>query len=718
MKFIKKKLPFKIVATFVLLLCIGCEKESSFTINIQNTINAPQVLHGINKLTDFAEKNTVTIAQNNDALIIKTVLDSSALKTEAFSINSNDNLVTVTGGDATGIMYGLLDIKEQIASGNKAIENKDEAPNLAFRALKFNLPWEAYRSSKTLEAHTETCKDTLFWRDFLDMMAENRFNKLTLWNLHPFSRMVKTEKYPEACSLSDEEMNRWETLWHTLFRMAKDRGIETYMVNWNIFVSKEFAEHHKVSHISIKKETHVGVGDTSEVVKDYMRECVRETIDKYPNLTGLGITLGEGMGGMTAEEREEWILETVVEGARQAKRKIKFIHRVPLSAGTGSGGSTDVSVEKLTRRTLDTLTCFDGPINIELKFNWSHGHSTPKLVKVHGGELKDTYWNPLPENYYLAWMIRNEDFFILRWGQPDFIRQHIAENLHPYVNGYYVGSETYIPAKDYITSLKGASTTYAFERQWMFYKVWGHLLYNPDTPDSYFIQAFENRFPSHGKALFEAQSKASKVPLIIASFWNAKWDFTLYSEGMLGFNDGPPAVKLLSLQTLANRTPMDPRYTGIKEFVDTGKKTVLGKITPIQLADSLSVFCNEALRIVQPINYETNTDLLYEKADIQAWAYLGLYFSDKLKSAVAYQRYLNTEKEIFHQEAVTCLESATKNWSKLVDVTKPVYQPVPIEHKGYRVKSNLFHWSIVQEEVEAELKWLKILDLKSIKELN
>ncbi|TWO34515.1 hypothetical protein E1J38_001280 [Seonamhaeicola sediminis] len=718
MKFIQKNLSLLIIAFMVLVLCIGCKKESAFTINIQNTINSPQVLHGIDKLIDFSEKNTITIAKNKDALIIKTVLDSSALKPEAFSIRAHDNLVTVTGGDATGIMYGLLDIKEQLATGNRTIKNKEEVPNLAFRALKFNLPWEAYRSSKTLREHTQTCKDTLFWRDFLDMMAENRFNKLTLWNLHPFSRMVKTEKYPEACSLSDEEMKTWETLWHTLFRMAKDRGIETYMVNWNIFVSKEFAEHHKVSQISIKKETHVGVGDTSEIVKDYMRECVRATIDKYPDLTGLGITLGEGMGGMTAEKREKWVLETVVEGARQAKRKIKFIHRVPLSAGMGSGGSTDVSVERLTRRTLDTLTCFDGPINIELKFNWSHGHSTPKLVKVHGGELKDTYWNPMPKNYYLAWMIRNEDFFILRWGQPDFIRQHIAENVHPYVNGYYVGSETYIPAKDFITSLDGASAKYAFERQWMFYKVWGHLLYNPSTPDTYFIKAFENRFPNYGKDLFEGQSKASKVPLIIASYWNAKWDFTLYSEGMLGFNDGPPAVKLLSLKTLANRTPMDPRYVGVKEFIESGKNVAPGKITPIQLADSLNVFCNEALKIVEPIYPETDIDLLYEKSDIQAWAYLGLYFSDKLKSAVAYQQYVNTKNKVFHQEAILWLEKATKNWSKLVDVTKPVYQPVTIEHKGYRVDSNVFHWSIVQEEVEAELHWLKALDIKSIKELN
>jgi len=73
------------------------------------------------------------------------------------------------------------------------------------------------------------------------MMAENRFNKLTLWNLHPFNYLVKTEKYPEACGFSDVEMAEWKKFRTSLFKIAKERGIETYLVNWNIFVSPEFA---------------------------------------------------------------------------------------------------------------------------------------------------------------------------------------------------------------------------------------------------------------------------------------------------------------------------------------------------------------------------------------------------------------------------------------------------------------------------------------------
>lgn len=693
----------------LLLLVCSCSsshqlKSGTILLNFKGDKSYPQVQHAINQLS---EEQTIRFVDSEADYIITTTIDT-VLAPEAFAIRVKGKNVKVMAGDAVGLMYALLDIKEQLEFSH-AIASKEETPTLLFRALKFNLPYDPYRSSELLTSHAELCRDTAYWEEFLNMMAENRFNKLTLWSLHPFNFMVRTQKYPEACPFSDAEMEEWEDFWHTLFSMAADRGIETYMVNWNIFVPQEFLEVHGLDTELREKNKHLGTGDTSEVVKDYTREVVRTTIDTYPNLTGLGITLGEGMGGMTALEREQWLLDSFIEGAREATRKIKFIHRVPLSAGTHSGGSTSASVEQMTRNTLDTLTCFDGPINIELKFNWSHGHSSPSLVKVHGGVLTDAYWNPLPENYYLAWMIRNEDFFILRWGQTDFIRQHIAQNVHPYVNGYYVGSETYIPAVDYFTSLSGASYDYAFQRQWLFYKSWGRLLYNPQTPDSVFEQAFETRFPALGEKLFTAQNKTSKVPLIIASWFNARWDFTLYSEGFLGFNHGEePGVKLLSVNTMIERDPMDPDYQSIKDYVANGSD---GKITPMALADSIDTFCSQALDEVKDIPFGDNVDLRYELADIQSWAYLGMYFSNKLRSAVHYQKYQTNKNKAEYQKAVERLETAVANWDKLVKVTTPVYDFMPISHMSYRRSDNSFHWSIIQEQVIEELERLKKDDL-------
>ncbi len=693
-----------IAGLFIGLLSCSNHLQS---INIDLDSNSPQVQHGLQKLIEL-EKSGIIVFNDDDAdLSIVGCIDTT-LGAEAFRVTTDNNEVQLIGGNEVGVMYGLLYIKEQLEQGKDVIADIEESPYLSFRALKFNLPWSSYRTGIALNQHYETCRDTIFWHSFLDMMAENRLNKLTLWNLHPFNYLVKTEKYPEACSFSDNEMAEWEQFWKALFRMAKDRGIETYLVNWNIFVSPEFSRAHKVAKYCQINSYKSEEGDTSAIIKDYMRECVREVIDKYPNLTGLGITLGEGMGGMTPDERESWLLDSYIEGMRLASRKVKFIHRVPLSAGLGSGGSTNSYVEKMTRQTLDTLTCVEGPINIELKFNWSHSHSSTHLVKVHGGKLTDAYWNPIPTNYYLAWMMRNEDFFVLRWGDPNFIRKHIEQNVHPYVNGYYMGSETYIPAKDYITSLPNTSYKYAFERQWMFYKLWGRLLYNPATSDNVFSDDFEMRFPGYGKQLFSAQSKASRVPLIIASYWDARSDYTLYSEGFLSTMGNNGKLKLLSLAQICEKQPMDPEYVSIKEFCAGEENSFEGKITPLALADSLDSFCGRAIEEVKNIYPNNNNDLLYEVSDIRTWAHLGMYLSNKFRAAVAYQKFLDDGNKEFHKKAVDWLEKANNHWYEVVKITTPIYDPMPLQHYSWEDDKN-FHWSKVEKQVTEELEWLKRL---------
>ena len=77
-------------------------------------------------------------------------------------------------------------LRSRYCNGNSAIQEKQQAPQIEFRAIKFNLPWAPYRNSESLSLHKETVRDINFWKEFLDMMAENRFNVLSLWSQHPY----------------------------------------------------------------------------------------------------------------------------------------------------------------------------------------------------------------------------------------------------------------------------------------------------------------------------------------------------------------------------------------------------------------------------------------------------------------------------------------------------------------------------------------------------
>ncbi len=494
---------------------------------------------------------------------------------------------------------------------------------------------------------------------------------------------------------------------------AKDRGIDTYIINWNIFVSPGFSKAHSAAMNNLQTRIHYGKGDTSEIVKRYTRECVTQVLEEYPELSGIGFTLGEFMGGMTPRQRQDWINETVIAGMRAAKRKSKLIFRVPLSANEGSGGSTNVETELLTRKDLDSYDFTDGPIWAEIKFNWSHAHSSTALIKVHGGKLNDTYFKPEPKNYKIAWMARNEDFFCLRWGVPGFIREHINRNSQSYVGGYFAGSEGYIPAKDYFTKTGIAvNWKYAFERQWLFYKLWGRLLYNPATSDDVFKASFIQRYGKQSVPLLNAYAHAGTVPLHLASSFDFSWDFSLYSEGFMAMNK--QRMDYISVDRQITQPPANTDYVSVSDYVKTlssGGLFSKNKITPPVLAGMLEQDCRIALNLVKNIKTVNNGSLIYEVADVKVWANLGLYFAEKLKGAVALQTYRIKGGEANKQEAVKHLENSLHYWDEVVAITRPIYNDMPLAAYNYPHEGSLegvdvnrrFHWEKIRPEVAKDV---------------
>lgn len=699
-------------------ICLVVQSVFAQSVSIACSDNSPQALYGISILKKALHEHKYAVKQTpaNYRLIIKT--DNANLKTEAYTIIPAGKTITITGGDGRGIMYGCFTIAESLRNGTTLQQLKavSESPNLPFRCIKFNLPWDPYRTGGAVDLHMETCKDINYWRAFLDMMAQNRFNVLSLWNLHPFPYMIKPKNFPLASPFTDAELKKWQTLYHAIFRMAKERGIDTYVVDWNIFVSSKFDENYQKNKPA-KQRIHYGDADTAEIVKRYNRECVTQMLDEYPELTGMGLTQGERMNGMTPDARNQWMQDVIIQGMHNAKRKSKLIFRVPLSAGVADGGSTSIALEKLTRATIEKQTGFDGPIWNEFKFNWSHGHSTTKLLKVHGGKLSDTYFKPEPTNYKTVWTTRNEDFFCLRWGDASFIRAHIAANTPSYAGGYIIGSEGYIPAKDYFTKITGPVTyKWAFERQWLFYKLWGRLLYNPNTPDAVFRAEFIHRYGKQAAPLLAAYSLASKTPLRLASDFDFTWDFSLYSEGFMAMKKN--VMSYISVDQQINQPVFDPDYVSIKDYVKAvlaGGSFDAGRVTPVILADQLQADCTKALSLIKNIKPGSNNTLIYEVADVKAWANLGLYFAEKLRGGVALQTYRTKGGDENKQNAVAHLQNALNYWDKVVAITSPIYKEM--EYTGFTYPadngkapidySRRFHWSLLRPDVANDVEIAK-----------
>jgi Glycosyl hydrolase family 20, domain 2 len=712
-----RRLFLRAVCPALLLTMIRLSDATAATVAIVDTLAAPQSQYAARKLGAALTERGYTLqdARAGADFKITLALNRKALGAESFSIARNGRKITIAGGDNRGLIYGALALREQLLNGTP-LERSPPAhaePALAFRGIKFNTPWDTYRASSALDQHYATARDLTFWEAYLDMMVENRFNAFTLWTLHPFTYMIRPANFPEASKWTAGELAEWQHLYREIFRMAKERGLDTYVVFWSIFVSEEFSKAHGVATQNFYPHYYVP-GDTSDITKRYLRESVTQMLEEYPDLDGIGVSHGEGMGGMTPLERQQFVDEVFIAGALNAKRKqpVKLIHRVPFSSGLTSGPGVSADVEQITRTAMEKLgNKFDGPIWVEMKFNWSHGHSTPKLIKVHGGALGDTYFKPTPSNYRIVWQVRNEDFFALRWGVPEFIRQHIALNgTQDYVGGYFVGSETYIPALDYFTAIKDpVSWRWAFQRQWLFYKLWGRLLYDPNTPDAQFQAEFTRRYGKKGDNLLQAYALASNTQMRLASLYDSRWDFTLYGEGLLALQG--EYTHYIGVDALINQPTLDPAYVSVADFVKTtraGGTFGADRITPLQLADLLERDCRDAARLVNGIDTVGDASLRYEVSDVQAWAYLGAHLAEKLRGAVALATYRLGGGEEIKQQAIGHLQQALGYWNQLSALTRPLYRDMKLTH--YNGNSfdanpdNLFHWDRIRPEVARDVE--------------
>ena len=113
-------------------------------------------------------------------------------------------IITVRGADATGAMYGGLDIAEAIRTGTlDSLKDSDHTPHIAQRGIKLNIPLDLRtptysEPSDAAQANIPEMWSMDFWRETFDDMARHRYNVISLWSLHPFPSIVKVPEFPNV----------------------------------------------------------------------------------------------------------------------------------------------------------------------------------------------------------------------------------------------------------------------------------------------------------------------------------------------------------------------------------------------------------------------------------------------------------------------------------------------------------------------------------------
>jgi hypothetical protein len=629
---------------------------------------------------------------------------SRRLAAEGFEIKVDDNVVYVTGADRVGTMYGVLELAEMIdMRGPDGVQDRTCEPFLKMRGVKFNLPFEPYDAGDPFEKNLETCADPEFWSAYIDFLAANRYNCLSLWSEHPYHLMFRLDKYPDTCPLSDLELERYQQLWRFIFRRAAERGLATWLITWNIRITPFVAEglglpadigdmadrydviYRACNGLPVNCRQFDAVRQHLDVVRDYLKECIKTLLLTYRDLTGIGTSCSEEMVGDPAT-RQRWVTDVYAEAVRECGRVVPFIHRTNSSNGRVT---KELFLDKYPGE--DTY--------ISWKYSNAHmwSHPAPQFEELWSA------WEGVDMNKVrVLYTVRNDDFHTLRGGDPEFLKSYFRAMEKPYVHGYYWGADGYIWADDFQHVPHGHKTwRYDFEKHWYEFELLGRLGYDPDVPDEVWIGKMENRYgPGRGHRMFRAFKAASKIiPAVNRVHW-INYDFQWHPESLLTANG------FRTIADFVNSEPMPGSGTiGIREFVENelaGGSTA-GE-TPGRILSILDESVEDLALLVEQIGKDITQErlggeILCTWLDMKAWRALGSYYRNKIAAALELVTYELTGDEDRKSEAVQHLARARDAWKDLSLVWAQHYMPYKMVRSKYT-----FGWPYYLEAVERDIE--------------
>lgn len=695
---------FSILLLVSILFLAACNSAS-----VTCDESVPQVAFAAQEIMDAAKEAGLNDLQVN----ISIKADESS--PEAFQIKSIEvNRVEVIGSDATGAMYGGLEVADRIRL-ELPIENQSQVPFVKKRGIKFNIPLDARTPSyddtgDNAQKNIETMWDFEFWKEYLDDLARYRYNVLSLWTTHPYPSLIKLEDYPDVAlddvyrvsdgvfqpqhknRLQDVDLNKPGTMelvkkisieekikyWQKVFQYAEDRGIEIYIFHWNVMT---FGATGKYG---------ITPDQTNPITVDYMRKCIRQALLTYPNIKGIGVTAGENADNHIEGEYsiENFLFNTYGKGMmdvleQQPDRKFRFIFRQHMS---GLGPISDAFAD------------FPGEFNTSFKYAIGHMYTIRKPELFDRGFRKEVVEYKVP-----VWMnLRNDDMFVLRWGSPDYVRDYIQKMPLDVMAGFYMGSDGYVWGRETIAKNPKMAGKLEIDKHWYRFRMWGQLAYNPALGRDYWEATLENRFPGvNAGELYDAWAASGEIiPQINAALYKPN-DAMIAPEGCIA-REGFMTVDEYYFDQDWNKPMVGSGILSITEWAKTivGGKELKG-ITPLQVADKLDDYANAALEKLPKLrSYKGhNVELKETLNDIESMAYLGRYYADKMRGAAKLAIFReDISQKKYNAEAVAHLKDAVEEWKAYAAIVSSQYKPQLMARTSY------MDWNRILPEVEEEVE--------------
>jgi hypothetical protein len=651
-----------------LLPCVAAHAGSIKVITAKSA--TPRELYGAEKLRDAVGKLS---SSPRGARIVAAVRSAPELKhfnlselpaqtQETFLIKQFGNTWIIAGSDPSGVLYGELELADRIRAAYALPAGIDdmEQPALKLRGTCIGMQKQeiTYEGAEYDYPYTPQnfpfFYDKAQWTRYLDMLAEERYNTLYLWNGHPFTSLLKLPKYPEAQEVPTAQLDENIALFKWLTAEADKRGIWVLQGFYNIHLSHAFARaHHLPYHLSAP----------DPVAAAYTRYAISEFVREYPH-AGLMMTLGEAL---SPHYGAEWLTQAILPGVEDGLKELGIANEPPIVV---RAHATDI--DAVMKAALPLYA------NIDTMFKWN-GESLTS-TDVRGPVLDRFKMLAASSNVAIANIHLLSNLEPFRWGDPDFIRQIVTSfqrigigGLHLYPLRYwdwpYAGDNTQPPLMQ-------------TGRDWIWFAAWGRYAWNPnrdpEKEHAYWAAQFAEKFGSTeaGEKLLEAYTLAGPCqPRLLPRIGITEGNRQALALGMTmpqlidaaRFN---PAVTLWTGDAPDGERLSDYVEEEIKHEPHHGE-------TPIGVSDETveaSLKALEAAQAAAPFISKDKDEYAHIVLDMRAIYLLMRFYNAKTKAAEQVMLYGYDHDRSHLTSAEQLLADSVDRFSELTNIAGPAYR--------------------------------------------
>ncbi len=676
---------------------------------LKDALNGQGVKSNVNtKLADTPENNLCVVVAGSTNKMALYLLEKQRLSIpntpEAVGLVRGNidgrEVLLVSGSDARGLVYALLELADRIQCGIKPTEAlKVPKPVIEKPAVKVR---SIYRTFTSETEDKGWYNDREFWSNYLTELATQRVNRFSLalgmgynspngvkdsylFFAYPF--LVQVPGYNvQAVGLPDKERDSNLEMLKFISNEAAARGIEFQLALWS--QGKDFGSNKNVNY-PIQ-----GLSDEDHA--KYCRDALAIILKACPSISGVTFRV-HYESGIPRGEEDFW--KVLFQAFHSAGRPIWI----------------DMHGKQITQEQILSARATGMPVSVSPKYWGEHmglayhqsdirrrEKGNVKFVEPASGVFTDSriftrygYGDLLPDDrdwevLHRIWpgtqrlLLSGDPALAAGYGNVSGFSGSLGvERLDPLTFKGRRGSGH--PGGRCAYADKSLEPKWDFQKYLYTYRLWGRLVYNPNTDPEVWRRYLRKEFQEAAESVEIALANSSRVLYLITTAHGPSGDCLVYwpeiyrnqpivdSDQKSGYRDtdNPPFF--------GNVSPFDPQlFSKMNEYAAALLERVsLAKYSPLEVArwldDMADISTTNLEKAASLVNDNTSVEFRRLQADVKIQCGIARFFAQKMRSAVLWHLFEGSGNITALNKAIEKYTNAREIWAEMAEEAKSVY---------------------------------------------